>query len=273
MIGKTIAILENRYGEELAALLSKRGALAMRAPALAELPDLDAQYIAQLIPELEAAPPQAFVFQTGVGTQALFQAADRLGLTDRLLAVLAKTNVVARGPKPAGPLRSRGVRIDRNAKDPFTTAEVLHAMRDVPIEDGTVVVQRYGGANAELDRALEARSARVVEVPLYRWSLPEDTAPMVELMDALALGRVDAVAFTNAAQVRNLYSLAERLGRRAALDAGLQDAVIASIGPVCTKALREYGLGADIEAHPPKLGPFVQALERALGTENDGDTE
>jgi uroporphyrinogen-III synthase len=271
VIGKTIAILESRYGEELATLLTKRGALAMRAPALAEIPDLDEQYIARLVPELEAAPPVAFVFQTGVGTQALFQATDRLGLTLRMLAVLAQSTVVARGPKPAGPLRSRGVRVDRNAKAPYTTAEVLEAMRDVQVEGKTVVVQRYGGANAELDSALEARGAHVLEVPLYRWSLPEDTGPMIELMNALALGRVDAVAFTNAAQVRNLYTLAERLGRRPAVDAGLRDALIASIGPVCSQALQEHGIEVDVEAHPPKLGPFVEALERALGTGTEED--
>ena len=142
---------------------------------------------------------------------------------------------------------------------------MIEALRDVALEGGTVLVQRYGGANEELDRALEARGARVIEVPLYRWSMPEDTAPMVELMDKLALGRVDAVAFTNAAQVRNLYALADRLGRRAALQAALQQTLVASIGPVCTKALAAYGIDADVEAHPPKLGPFVQALTEALG--------
>lgn len=264
MIGKTVAILEHRYGEELATLLTKHGALAMRAPALAEVPDMDAQYIAHLVSELEAAPPGAFVFQTGVGTQALFQATDKLGITERLLAVLARTRVVARGPKPVGPLRARGVRIDLNARDPYTSAEVLQAMRDIPLVGSTVVIQRYGGANAELDHALEARGARVVEVPVYRWALPEDTKPMVELLDALALGRVDAVAFTNAAQVHNLYALADQLGRRKTLDAGLKDTLVASIGPVCTRALGEHGVKASIEASPPKLGPFVQALEAAL---------
>lgn len=264
MIGKTIAILENRYGEELATLLTKRGALAMRAPALVEIPDMDAQYIARLVTELEAALPGAFIFQTGVGAQALFQATDRLGITERLLAVLANTKVVARGPKPVGPLRSRGVRIDLNAKDPYTSAEVLQAMRDIPLAGATVVIQRYGDANAELDHALEARGARVVEVPVYRWALPQDTKPMVELLDALALGRVDAVAFTNAAQVRNLFELAEQLGRRKALDAALKSTLVASIGPVCTRALDEHGVKAGIEASPPKLGPFVQALETAL---------
>ena len=56
----------------------------------------------------------------------------------------------------------------------------------------------------------------------------------------------------------------DKLGRRPALDAGLQDAIVASIGPVCTKALQEFGIGVDIEAHPPKLGALMSALEEAL---------
>ena len=264
MIGKTIAVLENRYGEELASLLTRRGALVLHAPALAELPDYDPQYIAQLVERLTSAPPRAFIFQTGVGTQALFKATDERGVTPPLLAVLERTVVVARGPKPAGPLRGRGVRVDRNARSPYTTAELLEAMRDVPV-DGDVVVQRYGGINRELDAALKARGARVIEVPVYRWALPADTGPLLQLLDALALGRVDAVAFTNAAQVRNLYTLADTLGRRSALEAALAGVLVASIGPVCTKALAEYGVRAGIEAAPPKLGPFVQALDRALG--------
>lgn len=264
MIGKTIAVLENRYGEELAGLLTRRGALVLHAPALAELPDYDAQYIAQLVERLAHATPRAFIFQTGVGTQALFNATDERGVTPQLLAVLAQTVVVARGPKPAGPLRGRGVRVDCNARSPYTTNELLDAMRDVPV-DGDVVVQRYGGVNRELDVALEARGARVIEVPVYRWAVPADTAPLIQLLDALALGRVDAVAFTNAAQVRNLHTLADTLGRRSALDAALAGVLIAAIGPVCSKALADYGVTVGIEASPPKLGPFVQALDRALG--------
>lgn len=52
-----------------------------------------------------------------VGTQALFKATDSLGITARFLALLDKTTVAVRGPKPAGVLRARGVRIDRSAAE------------------------------------------------------------------------------------------------------------------------------------------------------------
>jgi len=264
MNGKTVAILENRLGEQLAALVTRNGGLPMRAPALAEVPDLDPRYIAALIPDLEAHPPKLVIFQTGVGTQALFNAAEKLSLTSRLLSILERTTVVVRSPKPAAALRSRGVRIDVTAKDPHTTVEVLEVLSGVPLQGERVVVQRYGVVNEALDRALEARGAQVVEVPVYRWSLPADTKPLVDLLDALALGRVDAVAFTTAAQVRNLFQLADQLDRRKALTVALNNTLVASIGPVCTKALEQYGIRANVEANPPKLGPFVQALNKAL---------
>jgi len=116
----------------------------------------------------------------------------------------------------------------------------------------------------ELDKALLARGATVVEIPTYRWSLPQDTRPMVALMDALEAGRVDAVAVTSASQIHNLFELAGRLGRTDALLAGMNRALIASIGPVSSDALKKHGITVGVEASPPKLGPLVSALEGAL---------
>ncbi len=126
---------------------------------------------------------------------------------------MKKTIVAVRGPKPTAALRSRGVRIDRSAADPFTTQELLAAIADLALEGERVVVQRHGAVNVELDRALEARGARVLEIPTYRWALPQDTAPLAALIDALERGDMHAVVLTNAEQVRNLFAVAERLGR------------------------------------------------------------
>lgn len=261
---KTVAILESRLGEQLADLIGKRGGKPFRAPALAEIPDIDPDYIAKLVRDLEAHPPKAAIFQTGVGTHALFRATDALGLTATFLALLASAVVVVRGPKPTAALRSRNVRIDLSAAEPYTTAEVLDVLRDVRIEGERIIVQRYGASNPELDQALTARGARVVEVPVYRWSLPADTQPLVDLIDALALGKIHAVTFTSASQVHNLFALAEQLGRSDPLRADLNRVLIASIGPVCTAALKQHGVAVGLEPRPPKLGPLMAALDRAL---------
>ena len=245
-------------------LVAKRGGVPFHAPALAELPDLDPEKIAALVRSLETEPPTLVIFQTGVGTKALFAVADSLGLTEKFLQILRKTMVAARGPKPAGALRSRGVRIDRSAADPFTTKEVLESIQNVSLEKKRVIVQRYGSANVELDRALEARGARVTEIPTYRWSLPPDTQPLESLIAALERGEMHAAVFTNAEQVRNLFVVAEKLKKAEILRQALNRTLVASIGPVASAALRAAQVKIGLESSPPKLGALMSALDTAL---------
>ncbi len=260
---KKIAVLESRFGEHLAGLLEKQGGIAFRAPALAEEPDLDPVAIGQLIGDWAQHPVKLAIFQTGVGTRALFEAADALGLADRLLAMLADCIVAVRGPKPTAILRGRKVRIDLSAAEPYTTVEVLAAIRDVSLSGARVLVQRYGEANLELDAALEARGAQVFEVPTYRWALPQDTGPLLRLLDALERGELDAAVFTSASQVRNLFALAEQRNGVDTLRHNLNAVLVASIGPVCSHALSEAGVRIGLEASPPKLGPLVEMLGKA----------
>lgn len=264
MRNKRVAILEARLGEELRALVERRGGAVLHAPALAELPDLDPALIAELVVSLERRPLKLAVFQTGVGTDALFAAIDSLELAASFAGALRGAIVVARGPKPGSALRRRGVRIDRHAAEPFTTREVLAAIGDVALAGERVLVQRYGAVNAELDAALASRGAEAVEIPTYRWSLPADTGPLEALLDALGRRAVDAVVFTNAAQARNLFAVARRLGREAALREALEHAIVASVGPVASGALRAERVSVSLEASPPKLGALIAALDAAL---------
>jgi uroporphyrinogen-III synthase len=264
MKAKQVAILETRLGEELAALVAKRGGIPLHVPALAELPDLDPQAIAALVDSLEKEPVRLFVFQTGVGTRALFAVTDALDLTPEFLSSLEKATVAVRGPKPTGALRERKVRIDRSAADPFTTKELLASISDLELKNCRVIVQRFGSVNRELDRALEARGASVAEIPTYRWSLPPDTGPLEKLVGALERDELQAAVFTNAEQVRNLFLVSERLLKKKSLQEALNRTLVASIGPVASAALREAGVEVGLEASPPKLGALLAALDAAL---------
>src|SRR6202051_4136113 len=179
MKDKTVAILESRMRDHIASLVRKYGGTPFSAPALAEIPDVDPSHIDELIRDWNSAPPDIFIFQTGVGTRALFAATDLVGLTDILLRLLDSAEVGGEGPKPATVLHSRKVRIDGAASDPFTTREVLAEMHGTPLRGKRVVVQRYGETNRELQAGLESEGADVTEIVTYRWALPEDTAPLL----------------------------------------------------------------------------------------------
>jgi uroporphyrinogen-III synthase len=263
---KVVAILETRTGAHLGELIARRGGIPLLAPALEEVPDVDAQSIVNLLSEWRTDPYGMVIFQTGVGTRALFQATDSLGLTEEFTQLLGPAIVVVRGPKPTGELNARRVRIDVRAPTPFTTDTVLGAIADITLDPAAVLVQRYGAANAQLRESLEARGARVREIATYRWALPADTGPLEELLVALEASRVDAVVFTSAVQVQNLAAVAQLRGGSESLARSLRGLVVASIGPVCSRELRKYGITPSVEATPPKLGPLVAALEAALST-------
>jgi uroporphyrinogen-III synthase len=264
MKSKVIAILETRTGAHLGELIARRGGVPMLAPALEEVPDVDTEALASLLVQWRINPFTMAIFQTGVGTRALFQATDAAGVTAEFLRHLSSALVIVRGPKPIGELNARGVRIDIRAGVPFTTDTVLAAVADTPLRDARVLVQRYGEANQRLREALEGRGAAVQEIATYRWSLPADMGPLKSLLLALAQSRVDAVVFTSAVQIHNLYAAAEKAGSAAALAERLNGLIIASIGPVCSRALRGHGVIPTFEADPPKLGPLVAGLEQAL---------
>jgi len=264
MKSKVIAILETRTGAHLAELIARRGGVPMLAPALEEVPDVDPQAVLSLLERWRIEPFKICIFQTGVGTRALFSATDSANLTPQLKELLTASIIVVRGPKPVGELNARDIRIDIRAASPFTTDTVLTALAGIAVQDCSILVQRYGATNQALTAALEARGATVHEIATYRWALPANTQPLVELLDALRQDRVDAVVFTSAVQMHNLYAIAQKAGNATHLAGHLNRSVVASIGPVCSRTLRDYGVTPTLEADPPKLGPLLSALDVAL---------
>ena len=73
---------------------------------------------------------------------------------------------------------------------------------------------------------------------------------------------MDAVLFTNAEQVRNLFAVSKSLSKD--VQAPLNRTFVASIGPVASAALREAGVKIALEASPPKLGALLSAVDGAL---------
>ncbi len=260
MQNKTIAILENRSGKQLADLVLKYGGTPISAPALSEVPDIDLTAVETMVKRWQTQQPDLFIFQTGVGTKALFNTLDQLHLSQSFLEIIAQSHVVVRGPKPTAVLRSRAIRIDQTAGDPYTTNEVLGLIEDIDLHGKSVVVQRYGDTNLTLQTALKDRGANVSEVATYRWQLPTDIQPLLDLMQKLHAKQVDMVCFTSASQVDNFFKVAEDSPFSGQLQSLLNDTAVASIGPVCSKALDKYAVDVALEASPPKLGPFIKAI-------------
>ena len=261
--GARVALLEGRMPGELADLVRRHGGEPYSVPAVRELPVERPAEVAAFVDELAGGALPVVVCLTGAGVKALFEEADRLGRLPELLAALRKATVVCRGPKPAAVLRRHAVPIALNTPEPYTTRELLEVLAGLDLAGTRVGLIHYGERNAEFAAALEARGAHVVELVLYEWLLPEDPAPLRNLVAELLGGRVDAIAFTGQVQVRHLFQIAAALGKTEDLAHALNTQVaLASVGPVCTAALQEHGVTPAVVPEHPKMGPMVAALAR-----------
>lgn len=263
--GERIALFESRLSTELSQLVRRSGAEPVCVPAVRERRRSVPAEVNALLDEVVAQPSPVFVFSTGVGVSALFEEARAVGRTAELRDAISRGASVCRGPKPVAALHQEGLAALVRARAPFTTAELLEALSPLEVRDRLVVLVHYGEANQPLLAALRARGARLRELTLYAWELPEDTAPLGQMIEDLVQDRFSGAAFTSQIQARNLMTVAEGLGREAALVAALRSrVVVAAVGPTCARALTELGVPPHVVPETPKMGAMVSALVAQL---------
>ena len=262
--GLRVLALESRRGEELARLIETYGGRPVVAPAMREVPLESNQEALEFVRALLRDEFDMVIFLTGVGTRALAGVAETLGPREEYAAALRRVRVVARGPKPVAALRELGVTPNVSAPEPNTWRELLHALdaeaASQPTRGLRIAVQEYGVASEELLAGLQERGARVTRVPVYRWALPVDIAPLQAAVRALAREEIDVVLFTTSIQVSHLLQIASEMSQEEPLRKGLERCVITSIGPTTSEELHSHGLEADLEPSHPKMGFLVKEV-------------
>jgi uroporphyrinogen-III synthase len=266
--GRRVLALESRRAVEMAALITTYGGQAMVAPALREVPLESNTEALDFAGGVMRGSFDVVIFLTGVGARALVSVVEAKYPRQEFLAALARSRVVVRGPKPLAVLRELKVPVWVIVPEPNTWRELLAAIDDRggewPLRGSRVAVQEYGVSNPELLAGLRDRGAEVVRVPVYRWALPEDVAPLRNAVVAIAHGDIDAVIFTTGVQVVHLWQIVTEMELEREVRSGLARAMIVSIGPSTSDELRRHGLAVDLEPSHPKIGFLVrEAAERS----------
>jgi uroporphyrinogen-III synthase len=266
--GQRIALFEARLAEEISELVRRSGGVPVCVPAVKERRRAAAPDVAALLAELEGEPLPLFALSTGVGTSALFEEARALGGATELRSALARGLIVCRGPKPVAALHKEGITAALRARSPYTTAEFVEALAAVEVRDRMVILVHYGERNQPVVDALLSRGARLRELTLYQWELPEDTKPLAGIIEELALGDFAAAAFTSQIQARHLLLVAGEMGLEQDLVGALRErVVIAAVGPTCARVLAELGIPPRIVPETPKMGAMLTALVAHLAGE------
>lgn len=259
--GLRVVSFESRRATEMVELIRRYGGEPVTAPAMREIPIGENRAALELLPQLEAGDFDLLILMTGVGTRTLNQALLTQYPQARIVSALRKTKLVARGPKPIAALKELGLAPDVTVPEPNTWREVLATLdAAASLRGKRIAVQEYGIPNPELVSGLEQRGATVKTVRIYKWALPVDVAPLRAAIQQILNGEADVALFTNGAQVDHLFQIAAEDKADEKLRRACANLVIASVGPVCTEVLGQFGVKPDIEPPHPKMGSLIAAV-------------
>ncbi|MGW1910577.1 uroporphyrinogen-III synthase [Streptomyces sp. NPDC002076] len=263
LAGFTVGVTAARRADELGALLQRRGAAVLHAPALRIVPLADDGELLAATKEIIDQVPDVVVATTAIGFRGWIEAADGWGLGEQLLGGLRGAELLARGPKVKGAIRAAGL-TEEWSPSSESLAEVLDRLLEEGVDGRRIAVQLHGEPLPGFVESLRAGGAEVVPVPVYRWMPPEDITPLDRLLDATVSRSLDTLTFTSAPAAASLLSRAEDRGLLTDLLSALaHDVLPACVGPVTALPLQAHGVDT-IQPERFRLGPLVQLLCQEL---------
>jgi uroporphyrinogen-III synthase len=267
LTGYRILILETREEAQFSRLLTEQGADVLQCPMFTIHDAPDPLPIEAWIRRFIAAPCDDLVLMTGEGLRRLMKVVRRIDAEKEFIGALGSARKFARGPKPGRALREIGLEPQVTTEKP-TSEGIAEMLSRFDLNGHRVGLQLYPDKDhSALMSAISAQGAKVEPVLPYVYDAQAAATSIVAAIDAMAEGRVDAIALTSSGQVRRLVEVAQTHACEARLRDGLARTPIASVGPVVSDELASLGLRTDI--YPANdaffMKPLISAMAAALG--------
>lgn len=268
LTGRMIALPETRELDLFAQMLESRGAATLRCPLVSILDAPDPTPVLAWLRRFVNGEMDDLILFTGEGLRRLLGFADRADLKQAFIDRLGEVRKLTRGPKPAKALRDIGLRSDLAAETP-TTDGIIAALAKLDLHGRRIGVQLYGSEpSLKLIDVIRQAGAAPDPVAPYIYADQADDGKVVALIEQLALGGIDVIAFTSMQQVTRLRDVAKANQLEDMLKNGLARVKVAAVGPIVAEALRN--IGARIDMMPEEsffMKPLVNEIVAALGAE------
>jgi uroporphyrinogen-III synthase len=198
------------------------------------------------------------------GVEAMFE---RMAQKKIEASALSNLKIAAIGPATKSAIEKHGLHVTITPKEYVAESVVASLQRKV--KGKRVLLVRAKVARDVIPRELRRAGAQVDVVEAYETVVPGASKRRLEA--ALTGNRIPhAITFTSSSTVKNFVGLMGVRAARAAFQRsrGMRGVHSASIGPVTSATLREFGLPVDIEAAEYTIPGLVQAIvefkQRAL---------
>ncbi len=171
-----------------------------------------------------------------------------------LAAEVRRLHIAAIGPATKRAIEQRGVKVDVVPKE-YVAESVVRSLRR-RVKGKRVLLVRAKVARDVIPRELRKAGAHVDVVEAYETVVPQSSRARLRAALKSPRRRPHVVTFTSSSTVRNFVALLA--GAR--VDVSLHGILTASIGPVTSSTLREFGMKVNIEAKEYTIPGLVDAI-------------
>lgn len=230
----------------LSALLEEQGASCMELP-LIEIKALgDYRALDRAIKQIEKFNWLIFTSQNGV---KFFK--QRVGVLKKDMRILKGVGVAVIGPRTALAVENYlGISPNLRAKE-FLQEGLIAAFKKKKIKEQNILLVRALQARDVLPQGLTELGASVCIIPAYKTV----TAGKMKTPDKL-LAHLDVVTFTSSSCVQGFF----KVFPKKKIWQYKNKFKIASIGPITSRTIKDYGLKVDIEAKEYTLEGLAEAI-------------
>jgi uroporphyrinogen-III synthase len=252
--GARVLSLESRRAPDMQTLIESFGGIATVAPSIREVPLEANTELLEFDQALRDSAVSDLVCMTGVGTKILLRQ-----LTPEALMALKTVRLVLRSNKAVTVLREYEL-TGTLVSEPHTWHEVLEYYQSIgKLEGRNIWIAEFGDTAPEaFVQSLGRLGANVFLIPVYRWALPENTAPLEKAIREAIQNEFDWLLLTSGVQLWHAVDYARGLGVETEFRTALTKLKIASIGPACDEAIFELGFTPTVSAVPHKMGVLVR---------------
>ncbi|MGA2904586.1 MAG: uroporphyrinogen-III synthase [Candidatus Korobacteraceae bacterium] len=191
------------------------------------------------------------------GVAALFERVEKKKLD---ASALVHLKIAAIGPATKKAIEQHGLRVTVTPKE-YVAESVVSALRR-RVKGQRVLLVRAKVARDVIPRELRKAGAEVDVIEAYETMTPKSSERRLRAVLASRTRKPHAITFTSSSTVKNFVGLLGLQRARAALQklAPHHGVHSASIGPVTSATLREFGLPVDIEAEEYTIPGLIAAI-------------
>ena len=246
LFGKKILITRPK-GEDtrFSQILEEYGASCAELPAIAIKPLSDYSQLDAAIKDISGF--QWLIFSSRNGVRFFKQ---RLDCLNQNPETLKKIKIAAIGPRTASALENLGLRVLLQP-DKFCQEGLLKSFGKLKLKSQNILIINALEARDVLARGLKKMGAKIKIAPAYQTIKNQKSKIKNQKLD-----NTDIITFTSALAAKNFFgALSNKTFKR-----NLAKTIIASIGPITSRAIRTAGFKVNIEAKEYTLEGLTKAI-------------